>query len=47
MKKVGRDVLLSYTNFSEEFIIQTDSRKVNLRGVINQNGKPIAFYSQK
>ena len=44
---VGRDVLLSYSKFSENIIIQTDSRKIQLGGVIVQNGKPIAFISHK
>ena len=44
---VGRDVLLSYPNFSEGFIIHTDTRKTQLGGLISQNGKPIAFYSHK
>ena len=48
MKKiVGRDVLLSYPNFSKEFIIPTDASNTQLGGVISQNGKPIAFYSRK
>ena len=48
MKKiVGRDFLLSYHNFSENFMIHTDASKTQLGGVISQNGKPIAFYSRK
>ena len=41
---VGRDVLLSYPNFTENFTIHTDASKTQLGGVISQNGKPIAFY---
>ena len=44
---VGRDVLLSYPNFGEKFIIHTDASKTQLGGVISKNGKPIAFYSRK
>ena len=44
IKIVGRDVLLSYPNFSEEFIICTDASKMQLRGVISQQVKPIAFH---
>ena len=31
-KIVGRDVPLAYPNFSEEFIIHTDSRKIQFKG---------------
>ena len=48
MKKiVGRDVLLYYPHFSENFIIHTDARKTQLGGLMIQNGKPTAFYSSK
>ena len=48
MKKiVGRDILLSYLNFSEEFIIHTDAIKMQRGGVISQNGNTISFYSHK
>ena len=40
-KIVDKDVLLSYPNFSEEFKIHTDDRKIYIRGVISQNRKPI------
>ena len=44
MKKiVGRGVLLSYPDFSEIFIIHAEASKTQLRIVISQNGKPIAF----
>ena len=33
-KIIGRDVLLSYHNFSEWFMIHTDARKEQLRGAI-------------
>ena len=39
MKKiVGRNVLLSYPNFSEIFTIHTDASKTQIRGVIGKNG---------
>ena len=41
---VGRDVLLLYPNFIEEFIIRTDASKTQLRGVIGQNGKSISLH---
>ena len=48
MKKiVGRDLLLYYPNFSKSLIIHTDTRKMQLGGVISENGKPIAFDSRK
>ena len=43
-KIVGRDVLISYPNFSEKLIIHTDAGKAQLRGIISQNVKHIAFY---
>ena len=42
---VEQDVLLSYPNFSEEFIIHIDDRKMQIGGVMIQNGDPIASYS--
>ena len=44
---VDRDVLCSYPNFNEEFIIHTDARNIHLGEVIRQNGKPIPFYLRK
>ena len=44
---VGRDVLCSYPNFNEEFIIHTDDRNIHLGEIIRQNGKPIPFYSRE
>ena len=46
-KIVGRDILLSYPNFINSFIIHTGSRKKHLGLLIIQNGKPIAFSSHK
>ena len=44
---VGRGFLLSYSNFSERFIIYADSGKAHLGGLISQNWKPVVFYSHK
>ena len=44
---VGRDILLSYPNFSKTFIIHIYASKTQLGGIICQNGNPIAFYSHK
>ena len=43
-KIVGRDTLISYSNFREIIIIHTDTRKIQSSGVIGQNGNPIDFY---
>ena len=43
---VGRDVLVSYPNFSEIFIICTDSSKIQLGGVINLKCNPVGFHSR-
>ena len=42
-KILGGEVLLSYTNFSEEFTIHKYASKTKLRGVISQNGNSAAF----
>ena len=45
MKNIlGHNVLLSYHNFSEKFIIHTDASNTQLGEVISKNGKPIALY---
>ena len=44
-KIVGRYVLLYYPNSSKYFIIHTNARKLQLGGVLSQNGKPVYFYS--
>ena len=41
------DVLLSYPNLNERFIIHTDVRKAQLGGVIIQNVNPVASYSRQ
>ena len=41
------DTLLAYLNFNEEFKIHTDSSNFQLRAIIIQNFKPIAFYGRK
>ena len=44
MKKIlVRDILLSYPNFSAEFIIHMDDSKMQHWGVMIQDGSPIAF----
>ena len=48
MKKiVGQEILISYPNFSETFIIHTDASNTQLGGIISQNGKSISFYLRK
>jgi hypothetical protein len=48
MKKVmSRETLLTYPDFSKEFVIHTDASHSQLGAVISQDGKPIAFYSRK
>ena len=48
MKKiVGRDIILAWTNYSEEFIITAGSRKTQLGVVIFKSGKPVVFSSCK
>src|SRR5688500_16971174 len=42
-----QETLLAYPYFSEPFDIHTDASLYQLGACISQNGKPIAFYSQK
>ena len=44
---IGREVLLGYPDFNAPFEIHNDASKLQIGAVISQNGKPIAFYSQK
>jgi len=44
---VGREVLLSYPDFTKPFEIYTDASHTQLGAVISQNDRPIAFYSRK
>ena len=46
-RHVAREVLLSYPNFDEEFVIHADASQTQLGGIISQKGKPVAFYSRK
>ena len=42
-----RDVMLSYPDFTIPFYIYTDASDYQLGSVIQQNNKPIAYYSRK
>jgi hypothetical protein len=44
---IGREVLLSYPDFTKPFEIHTDASHTQLGAVISQDNKPIAFYSRK
>ena len=46
-KWVSREILLSYPNFSQPFVIHTDASILQLGAVISQDDKPIVFYSKK
>ena len=46
-KIIARETLLSFPDFNKPFEIHTDASKIQLGGIISQNGKPIAFYSRK
>ena len=39
--------MLSYPNFSEEFIAHTDASAIQFGGVTTQNNKPLSFFSRK
>ena len=44
---ISRETLLVYPKFIKPFVIHTDDSKIQLGTVINQENKPIAFYSRK
>ena len=44
-KKISKNMLLTYPNFSKQFVIHTDVSHTQLGAVISQDGKPLAFYS--
>ena len=44
---VARDMVLAYPDFSKEFVVYTDASKRQLRSVITQNNRPIAFFIRK
>jgi hypothetical protein len=46
-KKIARETLLTYPDFSKPFEIHTDASKVQLGACISPDGKPIAFHSRK
>ena len=43
---VARDTLSAYSDFNEEFKSHTDASNFQFGAVINQKGKPIAFYKR-
>ena len=48
MKRIiSREVILSYPDFTKEFVIHTAASQTKLGGVISQDGKPIDFYNCK
>ena len=44
---VSRNTFLACMGFNEEFKIRNNASDFQLRAVIRQKGKPIAFYSRK
>jgi hypothetical protein len=44
---MAKDVILAYPDYSQEFDVYTDSSKFQLGAVINQNTRPLAFFSRK
>ena len=45
-KLVSSETLLSYPNFHKPFVINMNASKLQLRVVISQIDKPIAFYNR-
>jgi hypothetical protein len=46
-KIIGREVMLTFPDYSKSFHIYTDARDTQLGAVITQDDKHIAFYSRK
>ena len=44
---MARETLLAFPDFNKPFEIHTDASKLQLGGIISQEGRPIAFYSRK
>ena len=44
---IAKDTILAYPHFSNNFTIHTDASDVQLGALIMQEGKLLAFYSQK
>ena len=44
---ISKETILTYPDFSKKFTIHTDASDVQMGAVIMQEGKPLAFYSQK
>jgi RNase H-like domain found in reverse transcriptase len=44
---LGKNIVLTFPDFEKPFEIYTDASKVQLGAVIEQEGKPLAFYSRK
>ena len=44
---IAKDAMLSYPNFSEDFIMHADASAIQLGGVMTQNNKLLAFFSRK
>ena len=48
MKRImALEMLLAYPDFNKEFHIYTDASNIQLRAVIVQEGRPVAFFSRK
>ena len=44
---INKQTLLNYPNLSKEFKIHTDASDKQLGAVIDQDGKPVIFYSRR
>ena len=44
---IAQETLLAFPDWSKPFDVFTDSSDYQLGGVIQQEGKPLAFYSRK
>ncbi len=44
---IAKKTVLAYPDFSKPFEIYTDTSSIQLRAVITQDNRPIAFFSRK
>jgi len=46
-KLISKEVLLSFPDYTQKFVLMPDASDRQLGAVLMQNGKPLAFFSKK
>jgi len=44
---ISKEVLLSFPDYTQKFVLMPDASDRQLGAVLMQNGKPLAFFSKK